>query len=261
MTGAVRQTAPQNTAQTTAAASDGPRFQEILAALRADIVDGRVGIGERLPTEQELCLRFGASRYTVREALRRLQDLGLIVRRQGSGSVVTAARPDGRFHNALSSLAEIGQYASSTRLEVLAVEKILVEGRTAELLHSQPDVPWVRVIALRRQPGERSPLCYTEVFLPAAYSDVAQAIGTFPTAVYAVLESRYGVRIEEVVQSLEASSADANLASRLSIEVGDPILVVTRHYLDPEGRVLEVAVNSHPAGRYRYEMTLQRAGR
>ncbi|HYG91275.1 MAG TPA: GntR family transcriptional regulator [Azospirillum sp.] len=251
MTGAVR--------QTTVAPTEGPRFQEILAALRADIVSGRIGLGERLPTEQELCLRFRASRYTVREALRRLQALGLIVRRQGSGSVVAATQPDGRFHNSISSLAEIGQYATSTRLEVLAVEKVLVEGRTAELLHSPAEVPWVRVSALRRQPGERTPLCYTEIFLPAAYDDVAQAIGTFPTAVYSVLESRYGVRIEEVVQSIEASSADANLASRLSVEVGTPVLVVIRHYLDQDGRVLEVAVNSHPAGRYRYEMTLQRA--
>ena len=152
MKSAVRQT----TARLSANAAEGPRFQEILDALRADITDGRIGIGERLPTEQELCLRFSTSRYTVREALRRLQDLGLIARRQGSGSVVTAARPDGRFHNALSSLAEIGQYASSTRLEVLAVEKILVEGRTAELLQSPPDTPWVRVVALRRPPGERS---------------------------------------------------------------------------------------------------------
>ncbi len=256
MKSAVRQT----TARLSANAAEGPRFQEILDALRADITDGRIGIGERLPTEQELCLRFSTSRYTVREALRRLQDLGLIARRQGSGSVVTAARPDGRFHNALSSLAEIGQYASSTRLEVLAVEKILVGGRTAELLQSPPDTPWVRVVALRRQPGERTPLCYTEVFLPAAFDDVAQAIGTFPVAVYAVLENRYGLRIEEVVQSIEATSADANLASRLSVEVGTPILVVIRHYLDAEGKVLEVAVNSHAAGRYRYEMTLQRSG-
>lgn len=240
-------------------AGDGPRFQEILEALRADIVGGRLAVGERLPTEQELCLRFRASRYTVREALRRLQDMGLIVRRQGSGSVVAASKVDGRFHNSISSLSELVQYAADTKLEVLAVETILVAGRTADLLHSPPDVPWVRVSALRRQPPERTPFCYTEIFLPAAYADVAHAIGTFPTAVYAVVESRHGVRVEEVVQSIEATTADANLASRLSVEAGATILTVTRHYLDPDGRVIEVAVNSHPAGRYRYEITLHRA--
>lgn len=250
MTGAAAQPAP----------GEPPRFQEILEAVRGDIVDERLALGDRLPSEQELCLRFRASRYTVREALRRLQEEGLIARRQGAGTVVVATRPDGRFRNSISSLGELAQYASATELEVLAVDKLLVDGRAAALLRSPPDTPWVRVSALRRQPGERAPLCYTEIFIPAAYDDVAREIGTFTTAVYAIIEHRHGVRIEEVVQSIEAASADANLASRLSIAAGTPVLVVTRHYLDHDGRVIEVAVNSHPAGRYRYEMTLRRAG-
>ena len=46
-----------------------------------------------LPTESELCEEFGASRYTVREALRRLVDQGMVHRRQGAGSVASPPRP------------------------------------------------------------------------------------------------------------------------------------------------------------------------
>jgi len=55
------------------------------------IVDGEFKAGERFATEEALCLRFGASRPTVREALARLRADGLIVSRQGSGTYVTHA--------------------------------------------------------------------------------------------------------------------------------------------------------------------------
>ena len=47
--------------------------------------------GQRLPTEAELCRQYGCSRQTVRSALEVLEQKGLILRRQGSGSYPTRA--------------------------------------------------------------------------------------------------------------------------------------------------------------------------
>lgn len=51
----------------------------------------RQGRGEKLPTEASLCREFGVSRQTVRSALGILEEKGLILRRQGSGSYPTQA--------------------------------------------------------------------------------------------------------------------------------------------------------------------------
>jgi DNA-binding FadR family transcriptional regulator len=61
----------------------------IAARLRQAILDGRYADGERLPAERELATHFDASRSTVREALRRLEEMSLVVRRIGSGTFVT----------------------------------------------------------------------------------------------------------------------------------------------------------------------------
>ena len=61
----------------------------IAARLRQAILDGRYADGERLPAERELATHFDASRSTVREALRRLEEMSLVTRRIGSGTFVT----------------------------------------------------------------------------------------------------------------------------------------------------------------------------
>lgn len=61
----------------------------ITARLREAILNGRYAFGERLPPEREMSEHFGASRSTVREALRRLEETGLVARRVGSGTFVS----------------------------------------------------------------------------------------------------------------------------------------------------------------------------
>jgi GntR family transcriptional regulator of arabinose operon len=70
-----------------------PKHQQVYDALEREIRDGRWGRGERIPSEAELVERFGYSRITVGRAVRDLERAGLVDRRRGSGTYVTAARP------------------------------------------------------------------------------------------------------------------------------------------------------------------------
>ena len=63
---------------------------QLLAVLERQIDEGRIRPGERLATERELALQFGASRNVVRTALAELHKTGKITRRVGHGTVVTA---------------------------------------------------------------------------------------------------------------------------------------------------------------------------
>src|SRR5260221_2657176 len=63
-------------------------YLQILRSLKDEIVSGVYPVGSQLPTEEELCARFSVSRYTVREALRRLRDERLVASRRGAGTTV-----------------------------------------------------------------------------------------------------------------------------------------------------------------------------
>jgi len=57
--------------------------EQITSAIRERVLDGSLSPGTRLPTEDELAQRFGVSRPTIRLAMRRLQDLGVITSERG----------------------------------------------------------------------------------------------------------------------------------------------------------------------------------
>ena len=65
---------------------DMPRYAQIFNTLSQRMKAGKYPVDMRLPTESELCDEFNASRFTVREALRRLVEQGMVQRRQGAGS-------------------------------------------------------------------------------------------------------------------------------------------------------------------------------
>jgi len=71
-------------------------FQDVVEQVQDAIVDGRLTTGDRLPAERELCEMFGTSRGTLREALRVLEQKGLVEIRLGvgGGAVVKGANAD-----------------------------------------------------------------------------------------------------------------------------------------------------------------------
>lgn len=66
----------------------------VASQLREEILRGAFDFTQRLPPERELAERFGASRGTIRAALARLQNMNLVVSRQGSGTYVNHGDQD-----------------------------------------------------------------------------------------------------------------------------------------------------------------------
>lgn len=60
-----------------------PAYKAVSAAIERAIVDGALPPGSALPTEQDLSERFGVHRSTVREAIRQVEQEGLLQRREG----------------------------------------------------------------------------------------------------------------------------------------------------------------------------------
>jgi len=98
----------------------GNLAEQIVARLSADIRDGRLAAGARLPTEQALTSALGVSRTVVREAVAALRADGLVVTRRGSGAYV-ADPAAGPFRIAAPHAPALGDVLDVMELR-LAVE-------------------------------------------------------------------------------------------------------------------------------------------
>jgi DNA-binding FadR family transcriptional regulator len=97
-------------------------MEAVLTHLRAAIERGEYAVGDKLPSEAELCRRLEVSRPVLREALRALQVMGLTVSRTGKGTFVVADAVDE---------PTFGDYAAGDLLEVRRHVEIPVAGYAA----------------------------------------------------------------------------------------------------------------------------------
>ena len=115
------------------------RISEVIVdQIRVLIRQGQLSAGDRLPSERELCDRFGVSRVTVREALRVLEANGLVEIRVGArgGAFVTAptSRLVGEGLADLISMATLnaGEVTEARRVFELGIVPLVCERATDE---------------------------------------------------------------------------------------------------------------------------------
>src|SRR5271168_737793 len=133
--------------------SDEPLYLQVVRALKEEIVSGVHPIGSQLPTEEELCERFSVSRYTVREALRRLRQDNLVSSRQGAGTTVVPPHPADSFVHEVMSINDLVAFATGVRFAIDQIEMIEINGKLAARTGIAGGEEWLAVRGLRHAEG------------------------------------------------------------------------------------------------------------
>jgi DNA-binding GntR family transcriptional regulator len=231
-----------------------PRYLQMAQELRRAILAGEFA-GRSFPTETMLCARYDVSRFTVREALRRLESEGLIARRRGSGTTVQpAAAHGGALHQPLSNVGELLQYARDSEVVYMPAATGPLPGEVAEQISTPTDGRWTAFRGIRKASGEALPIAATDAYfherLGSAIGELDLAAGTL----FSQVEKLAGIKVGKVTQDIQAIIADAGTAEDLVIEEGSPVLRILRCYFDEAGDLFEISVSHHPGDRFAYAM-------
>ncbi len=235
-----------------------PRYQQVADELTRRIAAGRYPVGGYLPTEMELVQHYGISRHTVREALRRLRDAGLISRRRRVGTEVVARTPPANYRQPTNSIGDLLQYADETRLTVLGQRRVVCDVALAALLECREGAPWIRVTSLRTGSDPRRPICLTVAYVDADLPEVDRQLHDLTGPISAMLERVYGLHIVRIDQSIQAVRLGKREATLLRAEPGGPALRAIRRYYDRRGRLIELSDAAHPSDRFTYVTSLVR---
>lgn len=233
-------------------------YLQIAQTLKSEIVGGVYPVGSRLPTEQELCERFSVSRYTVREALRRLREDNLVSSRKGAGTTVILPQSAGADAHHLMSINDLVTLASGARLVAESVRMIPINDALALRTGLEPGSEWLEASGFGYTEGVDTAICWAEYYINRKFAAVGRLLHRHTGPVFPLIEDMFGQRIFEVDQDISATLIPAQWAVALEVKAGTAALEVRRTYKLSTGEIAQVTIATHPASRFRHSMTMRR---
>ncbi|MBW7959863.1 MAG: GntR family transcriptional regulator, partial [Candidatus Promineofilum sp.] len=123
-----------------------PRYHVVAQAIMNDIQAGRHPVGTLLPTEAEFCQQFNVSRHTVREAIRRLTEVGLVSAQVGVGTWVKAQRPATRYVQSSEGISDLFQFVNEVSLKLVGSREVVADAALSEALECRIGQKWFHMI-------------------------------------------------------------------------------------------------------------------
>lgn len=211
--------------------------------------------GTPVPPERELALHYRTSRTTIRQALAELVVEGRLLRIQGKGTFV--AKPK------VAQLLELASYTQGMRAHgltpqtrILDTGYVAADEELAALLGIRPGSRVLRIHRLRLADGE--PMSVDTSHLPARRFPGLQRNLDRHASLYEALATDYGVQLAEAEETIETVLADPRDARLLGVDVGMPLLLLSRHAYDVTGAPVEWAQSRYRGDRYKLVTRLHR---
>jgi GntR family transcriptional regulator len=231
-----------------------PLWYQISQSLRASILGRPADAPLRLPTEDGLAAHYGVSVLTMRQALKELEEEGLISRHRRRGTFIEPGALRGAPVKLLGSVDAIVAQQSGGRTAVLGHGPAPLPPGVAEHF---PGVGESMAYRRLRCDDSGEPTNWAENYVRpelAARIDLAD-LQRWPMT--KVLRDVVGVRISRITDTVEARLADPETARLLRVPLLSPILHYTGVTYDDAGRAVDVARIHYRGDRFSFTVTME----
>jgi DNA-binding GntR family transcriptional regulator len=207
-----------------------PLYRQIQASLKEKITLGDYTEGSLLPSENDLCIHFNATRMTVRQALNELVKEGFIIRQHGKGSIVSAIRKSLGLLSLKGWTDVVGaseRHGTTTILEALHQKKIQ-EPIFKHLLENEFHTDFIFLKRLRSV--EEIPIMVEETYIPDESLIKITQEPLIDGSLFRTLYMRHQIDVNSMQQEIRAIVAEKEIANFLKIKTKTPILHILRKY-------------------------------
>lgn len=232
-----------------------PLYAQVEVLLRELIEQPDYKNGKFLPNEVDLAKRLGISRNTIRQATNKLVIEGLIERKKGVGTKVSNKKKVvTRLDHWLSFTQEMNKMGIEVKNYEIKVEWVKPDEELQEFFNISSDK---EVLKLKRLRGtDKGPIVYfISYFHPrvglTGKEDYSQPL-------YHLLETECHTVASTSREEIKAIVADEDIADKLMIDEGHPVLFRKRFVLDPGNRPIEFNVGYYNAEEFTYSIEIKR---
>ena len=226
-----------------------PLYHRVYLLLLQSISDRTFPPDIPMPGEFELAEGMGVSRVTLRAALKRLEQEGLVQRQRGRGTYPVPERL-ARL-TAMPGMRNQVSLALKTSVGVVAHAMVPATQGVAGVLRVAPGDAVLRIVRLRYD--ATSPISYSICHVPAELAPLLPKARIRSLPISSVLASA-GLALEGFREQISACIADTVVAAALQVPVGGPLLSMDRSVLLADGRVAEQLRVLYRPDRYCYSV-------
>jgi GntR family transcriptional regulator len=227
-----------------------PVYAQIADNLIDQIESGDLHPGDRLPTERKLSEQLGVNRMTVRRAFNLLESLGLLNRRQGSGTYVADRKIERQASVLISFTKGMQRRGYLPGARVILFERKVVEASLAKVLDLSDSASVYIVHRLRTINQE--PVLLERLTIPVHRFPDFERHDLSTHSLYEVMQMEYGVSLAHARQSLEPVIALDYEASLLEVPVGSPLMLETRVAFDQSSSPVEFGADLYRGDRFQF---------
>lgn len=210
--------------------------------------------GKLLPKEVELAKRLGISRNTIRQATNKLEHEHLLSRKKGVGTRAIKKTVTTRLNNWWSFSGEMHSKGIQFVNYDVKVDWVKADEDVSAVLQIEKGKKILRMSRLRGL--DKGPF----VFFISYFHPRVGLTGKedFSRHLYEILEQDHATIPSVSKEKINATRASADIAKRLNIKKGDPVLFRKRLVCDPGDRPIEYNLGYYRADSFTYEIDIQR---
>ncbi|WP_213496162.1 trehalose operon repressor [Lactococcus formosensis] len=227
------------------------KYEIILRDLEKKIHDGRYPENELLPSENQLTVLYQTSRATVRQALKILEENGIIQRRHGFGSIVI---PRERLMFPISGLTSFKELKDSLNFssttEILIFEKITVDKELSELSFFEEGTQAFHILR-RRNIDEQFVILDRDYILASTAPNMTRE--KVKSSLYSYLEDQVNLDISYAQKEITIDFANDEDKTYLDLNPKDRHVVSVRsHVYLANNNVFQYTESRHQVDKFRF---------
>ncbi|MDK2897128.1 MAG: GntR family transcriptional regulator [Candidatus Atribacteria bacterium] len=234
-----------------------PLYIKIYQTLKQEIAEGAFQIGDLLPSEDELEERFGASRTTIRNAVGKLENEGLILRKRGKGTIVQKNKTAQNLNQITSFTETLKEKGVPLETGSLTIELIPAPAKIISSLSLKRGEKVYLVQRTRIAKGV--PIAFMNNYLlPRVVPNLERKKDLLrKMGLYQLLEEEYNLKLKRAVEVIEAYTSGPLEADLLQIPEKEPLFHTERITYLEDGTPFEVVVSVIRADKYEYKVYLE----
>lgn len=222
-----------------------PIYRQLMNSIKKKIASGELKVGDRLDSERTMSQQYGINRMTVRNALKKLEEEGILVSQRGSGTYVKKVPKientvDLGENEIMSLSMQIRQKGMKSARQLLSLKKVVVTGELKDFFPKEEKVYEI----IRTSLINDNPYALQKAYIPCSVFKEAERFDFESFSLYDYMDDQ-GHRPKTMISYLRIDSLPQEYLDVMNMEKNKKVFLFDYYGFDEDHMLVEYTISYH----------------